>query len=336
MLRLQFLKNNFLLASINTIGQLHYQDVSIGQMVANYRPGVGHSTAMQVNPYNAVISLGHSNGTVSMWKPTSSTPILKMLCHKGPISDLAFHQNGFLMATSGKDKKIKIWDLRKYEVVQTLPDLASTLDFSQKGLLACGNGSSVKVFGNFTDPTRYSRYMSHSMVKGYQINKVLFRPYEDVLSMGHSMGWSSILIPGSGEPNFDSWVANPFETSKQKREKEVKSVYDKLPPETIMLDPSKIGTVRSTKRKDKKTKKEREEEKEVAIAAVKNAEVKKKTKGRSKPSRKAKKRQEAIAMVKRPFLEDQDVEKEARKKQRISEKVELPMALQRFARKSAT
>ncbi|KAF3628125.1 histone H3.2 [Capsicum annuum] len=93
----------------------------------------------------------------------------------------------------------------------------------------------------------YNRYMTHSVAKRYQVKKATFRPYEDVLSIGHSMGRTSILIPGFGEPNFDSWVANPFETSKQRREKEVCSLLEKLPPESIMLDPTKIGKIAKKK-----------------------------------------------------------------------------------------
>jgi U3 small nucleolar RNA-associated protein 7 len=40
-LKLQFLTKQFLLASINSFGQLHYQDVSTGEMIANYRTGLG-------------------------------------------------------------------------------------------------------------------------------------------------------------------------------------------------------------------------------------------------------------------------------------------------------
>lgn len=337
-LKLQFLKNHFLLASINKFGQLHYQDVTTGLMVGNFRTGLGRTDVMQVNPFNGVVALGHSGGTVTMWKPTTSAPLVKMLCHRGPVSALAFHPNGHIMATSGKEKKIKIWDLRKFEVLQTLPGHANTLDFSQKGLLAAATGSFVQILGNFSESQSYSRYMTHSMAKGYQIKKLLFRPYEDVLGIAHSMGWSSILIPGSGEPNFDSWVANPFETSKQRREKEVRSLLDKLPPETIMLDPSKIGTVKPPSRKQKPTKQERESEMEAAVAAVKDMPIKKKTKGRSKPSKSAKKKQEIIVRTKRPFLEQHMKEEEAlsRKKQKSSEEAELPTSLQRFARKKAT
>ncbi|KAF9611743.1 hypothetical protein IFM89_034926 [Coptis chinensis] len=234
-LKLQFLRNHFLLASINKFGQLHYQDVTHGGMVGSYRTGLGRSDVMQVNPYNAVVGLGHSCGKVTMWRPTSAAPLIKMLCHHGPVSAMAFHPGGHLMATAGMERKIKLWDLRKFEVLHTYPGHAKTLQFSQTGLLGIGSGSLVQVWKDTMGNQEYSRYMSHSMVKGYQVGKLHFQPYEDVLGIGHSMGISSILVPGSGEPNFDTWVANPFETSSQRREKEVHALLDKLPPETIML-----------------------------------------------------------------------------------------------------
>ncbi|KAH9602288.1 hypothetical protein KSS87_012966 [Heliosperma pusillum] len=336
-LKLQFLKNHFLLASINKFGQLHYQDVTMGQMTANHRTGLGRTDVMQVNPYNAVVSLGHSNGTVTMWKPTSPNPLVKMLCHKGPLTAVAFHSNGHLMATAGTERKIKLWDLRKFQVLQTIPGNAKSLDFSQKGLLARSTGSYVQVLRD-SGSQHYDQYMSHSMAKGYQIHNVVFRPYEDVLGLGHSMGWSSILVPGSGEPNFDTWVANPFETPKQRREKEIRAFLEKLPPETIMLDPKKIGTLRPHRKKNKPTRKEREEEEEAAVAVVKGKELKNKTKGKNRPSKKMSKKQEMFENAKRPFIEQKMKEDELSriKRQRIDEGAELPKSLQRFAKKKAT
>ncbi|WZZ62666.1 hypothetical protein YC2023_062773 [Brassica napus] len=333
--RLRFLKNHFLLASVNKIGQLHYQDVTYGDMVASIRTGKGRTDVMEVNPYNGVVALGHSGGTVTMWKPTSQAPLVQMQCHPGPVSSVAFHPNGHLMATSGKERKLKIWDLRKFEEVQTIHGFhAKTLSFSQKGLLAAGTGSFVQVLGDSSGD--YSRYMSHSMVKGYQIEKVMFRPYEDVLGIGHSMGWSSVLIPGSGEPNFDSWVANPFETTKQRREKEVHLLLDKLPPETIMLDPSKIGAMRPSRRKERPTRGEIEAEKEVAVEAAKGVELKKKTKGRNKPSKRTKKKKELVENVKKTFPEQE--QGAAGKKRRIGEDAaaDLPSSLKRYRRKLMT
>ncbi|KAI3801199.1 hypothetical protein L1987_29303 [Smallanthus sonchifolius] len=335
-LKLQFLKNHFLLSSINKFGHLHYQDITTGQMIGNYRSGLGRSDVLQLNPYNSVLTSGHSGGTVSMWKPTTPAPLVKMLCHRGPVTAIAFHPNGHLMATAGMDKKLKIWDLRKYEAIQTLPGLAKSLDFSQKGMLATSTGSFVQVLAA-SDSQEYSRYMIHTMAKGYQVNKVLFRPYEDVLGIGHSNGLSSILIPGSGEPNFDSWVANPYETSKQRREKEVRVLLDKLPPESIMLDPTQIGNLRNTKKKEKPKQHEIEAEKAAAIVAAKNVPLKKKTKGRSKPSKVTRKKQEGIELAKRSFVEQNKEDGVMKKKQkRTTDASELPVALQPFVSRKTT
>ncbi|KAI5009533.1 hypothetical protein ZWY2020_011670 [Hordeum vulgare] len=287
---------------------------------------------MRVNPYNAVIGLGHAGGKVTMWKPTSVKPLVTMLCHNGPVTAVAFERGGHLMATAGVDKKIKIWDLRKYEVVRTHHARAESLDFSQKGLLAASNGSLVEVYkdGGGHD---YKIYMKHRMVKGYQIGKVLFRPYEDICSLGHSMGFSSILVPGSGEANFDTFVENPVETAKQRREREVHALLNKLQPETVMLNPNMIGNVRQPKKKEKKTKKEVEEEIEDAVEAAKSTKVKNKTKGRSKPSKRAKKKEEEVLRAKRPLLDQyKEIGGNPEKKQRVGDKAELPKALQRFAK----
>ncbi|KAM7275748.1 hypothetical protein ACFE04_017614 [Oxalis oulophora] len=336
-LRLQYLKKHFLIATINKFGQLHYQDPTTGEIVGNIRSSLGRCDVMKVNPYNGVTGLGHTGGTVTMWKPTMASPLVKMLCHHGPISSLAFHPNGQLMATSGVDSKIKIWDLRKFEVLQTFSGHAKTLDFSQKGLLAMGMGSTVQISQDFSNSRSYSRYMSHHMVKGYQIGNVRFRPYEDILGIGHSMGWSSIIIPGSGEPNFDTHVANPFQTNKQRREKEVQDLLVKLPPESIMLDPSKVGTMQQVVKKERRKKKDLEDELEDAVENAKSVKMKRKTKGRSKPSKIASKKDELVAKAKRPFLEQDMKEREdlSKKKPKLSHEVELPAALQRFARKEA-
>ena len=47
----------------------------------------------------------------------------------------------------------------------------------------------------------------------------------------------------AGEPNFDSRVADPFQSKKARREQEVAHLLDKLQPSMIVLDPSEIVQV---------------------------------------------------------------------------------------------
>lgn len=63
----------------------------------------------------------------------------------------------------------------------------------------------------------------------------------------------TIIIPGAGEANIDTMVDNPFERANQRREKEVHSLLDKLPPATIGLK-SVIGTLGEAKEEVKNRK----------------------------------------------------------------------------------
>lgn len=64
-----------------------------------------------------------------------------------------------------------------------------------------------------------------------------------MLGIGLYDGLATMLVPGSGEANYDTFVADPFETTKVKNEREVAQLLEKLPPDMIMLDPTKVGKV---------------------------------------------------------------------------------------------
>lgn len=96
--RLEFLPYHFLLVSVGATGHLKYQDTSTGQIVADHRTRLGPCDCMRQNPANAIICLGHHNGTVTMWNPNMSTPLVKMLCHRGGVTGIAVDQRGLYVA----------------------------------------------------------------------------------------------------------------------------------------------------------------------------------------------------------------------------------------------
>lgn len=52
--------------------------------------------------------------------------------------------------------------------------------------------------------------MKHETLGYNTITDAAFVPYEDFLGIGLDGGYQSIVVPGSGEANFDSFEANPY------------------------------------------------------------------------------------------------------------------------------
>src|SRR5689334_4197514 len=92
-------------------------------------------------------------------------------------------------------------------------------------------------------------YMTH-IVDG-NIEDIHFCPFEDIAGVGYATGFSSFVVPGSGEPNIDTFEANPYATAKQKQESEIKKLLEKLPPDTVSLDTNFIGKVKPSEAKAK-------------------------------------------------------------------------------------
>lgn len=194
-----------------------------------------------------------------------------MLCHRSGVKSLAINQTGHYMVTSGQDHILNVWDLRTYKQLRSLKleGGASSLAFSQKNLIAAAMRNQVHIFKHdlleskpdneidgeqvveLFDDREY--YLKHRLANT-SISSLQFCPYEDVLGIGHGTGITSILVPGSGEANFDAFEANPYESKGQRRQWEVKALLEKIQPELISLDPVKLKTI------DKKTLQEKMEE----------------------------------------------------------------------------
>lgn len=50
-----------------------------------------------------------------------------------------------------------------------------------------------------------------------QVEALAFQPYEDICAVGLTGGMRSMVVPGAGLANFDSFEANPYETAKVRR-----------------------------------------------------------------------------------------------------------------------
>ncbi|KAJ8265160.1 hypothetical protein COCON_G00142590 [Conger conger] len=291
-LRLQFLPYHFLLATASTTGFLQYLDVSVGKEVAAICTKAGRLDVMALNPQNAIIHLGHPTGTVTLWSPNQREPLVKMLCHKGGVRSIAVDKTGTYMVTSGLDRKLKVFDVRTFQPLKSyfLPAGASCLALSQRGLLCASTGDIVQVYKDVCSTPVKKPYMTHR-VRG-SVCGAQFCPFEDVLGVGHAEGFTSMLVPGAGEPNFDGLDANPYRSVKQRQEWEVKALLEKVQPELIGLDPGQLGLV------DRATWEQRHQDKVQALGFDPLAKAKFtpkfRTKGRSS-SGKVQKRKKQVA-----------------------------------------
>ncbi|CAG2162416.1 unnamed protein product [Oppiella nova] len=241
--KLDFLHYHFLLVSASDNGHISWLDVSMGKMVSTAKMKVPRLTAMKQNPYNAIIATAHPNGTVDMWSPNQKERVVSMLCHGSAVRDIAFDCEGQYMVSAGIDRSLKVWDIRNYKCLQSysLRSMPSHLDVSQRNLVGVSVGNVVEIYNDcFRQPVD-TPYMRHRL--NHAVSDLEFCNFEDILGIGHKNGFTSVIIPGSGEPNFDALEANPYMTPSQRKEMEVKALLEKIPSELISLEPNILGSV---------------------------------------------------------------------------------------------
>ncbi|KFA79761.1 hypothetical protein S40288_00679 [Stachybotrys chartarum IBT 40288] len=353
---MEFLPYHFLLATIvslhladfgaitvanilqGTVGIIKYQDTATGQLVAEVPTRLGQPTAMTQNPYNAILHTGHQNGTVSLWSPNSSESLVKLLAHRGPVRSLAIDREGRYMVSTGQDQKMAVWDIRMFKEVNSyhLRQPGSSVAISDTGLTAVSWGTSTTIWKGLFDKNAATQekmtspYMAWGG-EGRRMERVRWCPFEDVLGIGHDAGFSSIIVPGAGEANFDALEANPFETIKQRQESEVKGLLNKLSPEMIALDPNFIGKI--DLRSDKQRKADRDLDTPAADIAE---EIRNRARGKNGALKKylRKQRKKNIIDEKRMRIDELWKEQQDKnQKKRQEQEADLGPALSRFAKR---
>lgn len=201
---------------------------------------------MTQNQHNAVIFTGHSCGVVNLYTPNFSDPVASILTHPNSVNNISVDLTGNYMVTSGTDSKMRVWDLRTYKQLYEYfnPLVATSMSISQKGLLAVSFGNVVEIWKDYGKTKQKEPYMKHHFKNNQTKTKNLkFVNFEDFLGVGTNFGYSSLVIPGSGEANFDTFENNPFQTKKQRQTSEVRMLLEKIPSTMITLDPNNVNRV---------------------------------------------------------------------------------------------
>lgn len=309
-------------------------------MVIEMPTKLGSPTSLTQNPHNAILHMGHQNGTVTLWSPNSTTPLAKLLAHRGPVRALGVDREGRYMVSTGQDHKMSVWDIRMFKEVNSYftRQPASSVAISDRGLTAVGWGTQTSIWrGLFSKSSLeqekiQSPYMAWGG-DGKRVERVRWCPFEDLLGVSHNAGFSSIIVPGAGEPNFDASEANPYENVKQRQEAEVKSLLNKLQPEMISLNPDYIGNLDLLSAEQRKAEKDLDKKPADPIADIKN-----RGRGKNSSLRKYLRKKGSRNIIDERRLKIEELRKSQGEKQqkRLKEaEQELGPALGRFVRKGA-
>lgn len=335
---MEFLPYHFLLATIGNAGYLKYTDTSTGQMVIEMPTKRGSPTALAQNPHNAILHVGHQNGTVALWSPNSTTPLVNMLAHRGPVRSIAIDREGRYMVSGGQDLKMAVYDIRMYREVNNyfLRHPSSSIAISDRGLTGVGWGTQTSIWKGLFDKAKSDQekvkapYMAWGAM-GKHIERVRWCPFEDVLGIAHEQGFSSIIVPGAGEPNFDALELNPYENTKQRQETEVKALLNKLQPEMITLNPDFVGNIDLASAAERKREADLDRKPEDPVLALKN-----RGRGKNSSLRKHLRKKGKRNVIDEQRLRIEALRQETNKKARVQPRThqeELGPALARFAKK---
>ena len=339
--RLAFLRNHFLLASAGKGGVIRWQDVTTGELVAQHASRLGDTRCLTLNPHNAVLVAGHAGGTITMWTPNSNVPVVRMLTHGGPVVAAAVDAGGRHLLTAGADHQVKVWDVRSLKPMHAYYSRSPVtgLAISQRGLVGVASPRGAVIWRGALATKADSPYMRVDLPPQPPgtagVRDIAFRPFEDVLALGHGGGVRCALVPGAGEPNLDSFVADPFAARRARQEGEVRALLDKLAADSIVLDPSSVGAVL------KEPKAVRDERAAAALAANAAAaaaaraagDKRSRMKGKNKPTRRQKKKQFVIIEERKAALRSK-LAGGARGKEADDEvPADVPRALQRLYKK---
>lgn len=121
--------------------------------------------------------------------------------------DVGFHRQYMVTASDN----IKVWDTRMLKVLHTYHchRKVSGIELSATGLLGVNYSYELELFKDACLTRQSHPYMKHQS-NGCNIRSMKFVPFEDVLGLGLTKGFSSIIVPGSGDPNYDTFENNPF------------------------------------------------------------------------------------------------------------------------------
>ena len=207
--KLCFLPNHFLLSSIGMQGVLRYQDTSTGEIVAQHRTKLGPARQC-LNPTTGwCFAATRRHGVV----PNMTTPLVKMLCHRGPVNSLLSTRAGGTSSPSGRTSR---WGVGRQDL-QAPPRAfvapAKSVEISQRGLVGIPGALGCRSGRSALQTKASAPYMNHQQSSGH-IRQIRFCPTR----MSWESGTRAALAPSWSRGNKTTTPLWPVRTRRGGRE----------------------------------------------------------------------------------------------------------------------
>jgi len=126
-----------------------FTDIQAMRCLANIRSDEPEAIqCVQFHPDGLILGTGTAANRIRVWDVKTMANVASFEGHRGKVTDISFSENGFYMASTGEDSTVKLWDLRKLKVIQTvnLEGNAGCLSFDYSGKYLAVGGDDIKVF----------------------------------------------------------------------------------------------------------------------------------------------------------------------------------------------
>jgi WD40 repeat protein len=94
-------------------GTIHLWNVETGKCISTAGGCAPRMISLATNPHNSIVASGKDDGSLSLWNLGELGELLNPItiqAHQGLAGGLAFSPNGKLVASTGNDRIIKVWD----------------------------------------------------------------------------------------------------------------------------------------------------------------------------------------------------------------------------------